>query len=191
MLPVLLMLRESGAHGAGRPQLASVCRRRRERTVCAQVRGVACALFIIIMGLVVIFRRRAPRRVPGGDGAGAFLQARRHVSAPCPWPVAGSRVHGRTHDPLPRRGRFRAHSDRAGGSRTRPDVSHTSPHGAESTAKSPPGQCNATARQLLRRIATQGPPHSRFCAPPAVDRSRAEAQGCAAHPVEQQRSRLL
>lgn len=42
MPAVLLLLRESGALGAGRPQLASVCRRHRERTACMDRRRSLC-----------------------------------------------------------------------------------------------------------------------------------------------------
>ena len=55
MPAVLLLLRESGALGAGRPQLASVCRRHRERTACTdRRRSVVLLLYSIgALGAVV------------------------------------------------------------------------------------------------------------------------------------------
>ena len=46
MPAVLLSLRESGALGAGRPQLASVCRRHRERTACMDRRRFVSVVVI-------------------------------------------------------------------------------------------------------------------------------------------------
>ena len=54
MPALLLSLRESGALGVGRPQLASVCRRHRERTACRDRRRSVWVAVMLFMPLKLL-----------------------------------------------------------------------------------------------------------------------------------------